>query len=94
MLKKKTPDLLTLLMTHAGDNSPPMPVIPRPPMLAPPLPSPFEAAKKKRKREALEEGELREGRNTTNLPTRTLQRAQTYKGSAKEEPLRGGRQRC
>lgn len=64
MLKKKTPDLLTLPMTYAGDNSPAMPVIPRPPMLAPPLLSPFEAAKKKRKRgkhsrkESFEKGEI------------------------------------
>ena len=47
VLEEKTPDLLALLMAHTEGNSLVVPVVPRPPMLAPALPSPSKATKKK-----------------------------------------------
>ena len=73
VLEKKTLNLLALLMAHTEGNSLTVTVVPRPSTLAPPLPSPFEATKKKRKREkhSRKEG-FKEGGNIANLPTRTL----------------------
>ena len=51
VLEKKTPDLLAVLTAHTEGNSLAMTVVLRPSMLDPPLPSPSEATKKKRKRE-------------------------------------------
>lgn len=50
VLEEKTPDLLALLTAHTEGNSLVVPVVPRPPMLAPPLPSTSKATEKKRKR--------------------------------------------
>ena len=73
VLEKKTPDLLAVLTAHTEGNSLAMSVVLRPSMLDPPLPSPSEATKKKRKREkhSGKEG-FKEGGNIANLPTRTL----------------------
>ena len=57
VLEEKTLDLLALLTTHVGGNSPVVPIIPRPP-----TPAPAQAVKKKRKRgkatEGSKEGEI------------------------------------
>ena len=65
VFEEKTPDLLALLIAHAGGNASVVPVIPRPPTPAPsPYPSATAVAKKKRKRgkqirkESSEEGQI------------------------------------
>ena len=50
VLEEKTPDLLALLTTHAGDDSPVVPIVPRPPTPAPAHATTAKVIKKKRKR--------------------------------------------
>ena len=66
MIEKKLPDLLSLLESHAGDATPEIAVVPRPPtpILPPPPPTQTEPVDKKRKRYkkggkgSTEEGEI------------------------------------
>ena len=66
MIEKKLPDLLSLLESHAGDATPEIAVVPRPPtpILPPPPPTQTEPVDKKRKRDkkggkgSTEEGEI------------------------------------
>ena len=50
VLEEKTPDLLALLTTHTKGNASMVPIIPRPPTLAPSHTSTVDVLKKKRKR--------------------------------------------
>lgn len=62
VLEEKTPDLLALLTTHAGGNTPTVPMVPRPPAPAPTRAPSSDAIEKKRKRgkgsKGAEEGEI------------------------------------
>ena len=86
VLEEKTLDLLVLLTAHAGRDSPIVSVVHRPPTPIPPLPSRFEAAKKKRKRgrqsdkKSSEEVEILP--NSQHAPSKEprLTRAQQKKG--------------
>ena len=66
VIEKKLPDLLSLLESHAGDATPKIAVVMRPPtpILPPPPPTQTEPVDKKRKRDtkggkgSTEEGEI------------------------------------
>lgn len=47
VLEEKTPDLLAMLTAHIEGNSLVVPVVPRPPMLAPPYPLPLRLPRRK-----------------------------------------------
>ena len=86
VLEEKTLDLLALLTTHAGGDSPAMPIIPQPPTPTLAHAATTDVTEKKRKRGKTVEG-FKEGKiphPTQQLPTKKPRTTRTHqkKGAA------------
>ena len=86
VIKKKLPDLLSLLESHTGTTAPEVPIVPRPPTPITPGPVQTEATDKKCKRDKkegkgpIEEGEVQEEAPPEPTKVAKVTRAQQRRG--------------